>query len=116
MISDLDVDRAVGHMGYPLLEWSFTLFRSRMNELSSISASSATRLTTVLDNLDALQQARTTYILAASGTQVLAGGIVYYRSAKVAELNVEINYWRNKLSLLLSVAVVAPTSAVGRRV
>jgi len=110
MVSDSDVDRAVEHLGYPVLEWSFTLIRSRMNSISTISSASETRMITILDNCDSVQAARLAYILASAGTQVLPGGTVYYRSAKLAELNRELFYWRSELSSLLSVSILAAPS------
>jgi hypothetical protein len=106
MVSDSDVDRAIEHLGYPVLDWSFTLIRSRMNSILTISSASETRLIAVLDNCDSVQAARLAYILASSGVQVLPGGTVYYRSAKLAELNRELSYWRNELSTLLSVPIL----------
>lgn len=114
MVSDSDVDRAIEHLGYPVVEWAFALFRSRMNEVSSISAASETRIIAVLDNLDSIVQARLTYILASSGVQVLPGGTVYYRAAKVSELNAELFYWRGELGSLLSLAVVLSSSSSRR--
>lgn len=101
-------------MGYPLLEWAFALFRSRMNELSSISVESEARLIAALDNLDAVEAARLSYIISDAGTQVLPGGTVFYRASKLAELSAEMNYWRGELSALLSLSPINSSSSSRR--
>lgn len=76
-----------------------------MNEVSSISSAAENRIITILDNLDSVEAARLAYTLASSGVQVLPGGTVYYRAAKLSELNRELSVWRTELSIILSVPI-----------
>lgn len=99
------IDKAIAHLNYPVLQWTTTLFFDRMNDVSRLSSASEVRVIAILTTLDMIETAMNTYSQTSSGVQVSLDRTVYYRSSALPELKSQYKYWVFKLSTALSISI-----------
>lgn len=97
-------DKAVGHLGFTVTAWSINFIGSKMDEVSSLSPEAETRVITILDRMDAVEEQINTH-LSWSGVQVKPNGVRYYQGQAFPEMQQQYKYWQAKLAAALGLTL-----------
>jgi hypothetical protein len=110
VFSTAQIDSVLGHLDYPIMSWSIALATNRLNDISSLSVASETRVAAILDTLDAIEAERNSlrsqYGVEAEGTSLAAtAGRRYFQGSVWSDLQRDYNYWRSQLSVATSIPI-----------
>jgi hypothetical protein len=108
MFTNLEIDKAIAHLNYPVLPWAITVVFRRMQEVSMLSPEAETRVRTILANLDTLETDKLTKRSLAGVKKIPNCGISeaeYFQGGVRADLQSEYLYWQNELAIATSLVI-----------
>jgi hypothetical protein len=108
MFTNNEIDKAIAHLNYPVLDWAITTVTRRMFEVSVLSVDAENRVRTILANLDTLQTDKLTKRTLAGVKKVPSCGVAeaeYFQGGIRADLQSEFKYWQSELAIAISLSV-----------
>lgn len=108
MFTSNEIDKAIAHLNYPVLQWAITSVTRRMTEVSMLSTDAENRVRTILANLDALETDKLTKRTLAGVKKLPNCGVSeteYFQGGIRADLQSEFKYWQNELAIVISLPI-----------
>jgi hypothetical protein len=108
MFTNNEIDKAIAHLNYPVLDWAITTVTRRMFEVSMLSAEAEARVRTILANLDTLETDKLTKRNLAGVKKLPNCGVSeaeYFQGGVRADLQSEYRYWQNELAIATSLQI-----------
>lgn len=90
------------HLGYPYKGWTINYIQQRLDTIAGLfnAVELEQRIIDILNQLDAIDNARNTYIVTNAGKQIDGGtGNAYFVGRAQADYDRDYNYYRNRLSV-----------------
>lgn len=102
---------AVIHLGFAVDSWALGYIGGKMDQISSISSDSETRVISILTQMDTLETQMNSFTASNAGSQVKPDGNVYFQSQAISDINYQYNRWKKKLAVILGITVLDNNSS-----